>query len=135
MATEIVPLGKLIADPAQKRDAFHVACTPAVAMCILLPGTRVMIQSWKDEADGSRTPVVCRPHKTEDEVGIVDPFLASPVEPGQRVFVCLFPNTVTGMRHAWVCPAIPPEDAGGAAYEQQLKRAAIVATIPGHKRS
>ena len=38
-------------------------------------------------------------------VGIVDPFLKEPVEPGERFYIFLFPNTVTGLRHVWTHPA------------------------------
>lgn len=71
------------------RDAIHVAVAPMVAPIRLYPGQHV-------DAAG-------RPLGTS--VGIVDPFLSDTVMPGQRFFIFLYPNTVTGLRHEWTHPA------------------------------
>lgn len=34
-------------------------------------------------------------------VGIVDPFLRESVQPSQRFWLFLYPNTVTSLRHEW----------------------------------
>lgn len=90
---EPIPLGKL-AKPDAGRDAVHIACAPTVAPCDLKTGDLV-------DAAGN-------PADWDDAVGIVDPFLRSQVvNKGERFYVCLFPNTVTGLRHEWTHPAYP----------------------------
>lgn len=91
---EPVPLGKLIEGEAE-RDAFHIAIVPMTAKETVWAGAEV-------GADGTRTA----PY-----VGIVDPFLKGSVEPGQRYYLCLYPNTVTGMRHHWSHPFFDGKDA------------------------
>ena len=74
----------------EQRDAVHVAIFPVEAKEQIYPGQRV-------GADGCAS--------TKPHVGIVDAFLTSVVYPGQRYYICLFPETVTGMRHHWEHPA------------------------------
>ena len=38
------------------------------------------------------------------KVGVVDPFLSEPILPGQMVWVLMYPNSVTGLRHDWDHP-------------------------------
>jgi hypothetical protein len=71
-------------DAGSKRDAVHVAIVPMVATKTLRPGERLTN-------------------------GIVDPFLTEPVEVGQRFWLCLYPNTVTSLRHVWTHPAYNDE--------------------------
>lgn len=78
-----VPLGELSSASA-KRDCAHVAFIPMLALRVMQPGERLA-------------------------TGIVDPFLKSPVRPGEWYLLCLYPNTVTGMRHSWSHPAYPNE--------------------------
>lgn len=92
MAGEPCPLGKLIESEAN-RDAVHVAIAPGIAAEKLSPGQDVGFVGDKISASA------------EPKIGIVDPFLKSLVFPEQRCFVCLYPNSVTGMRHHWAHPA------------------------------
>lgn len=86
-------LGQLLDDKAQ-RDAIHIAVAPVTAAERLYPGDHVGFI-----CDG----IVA---KIDDKlIGIVDPFLTKPVNEGQRFYVCLYPKTVTGMRHHWSHPA------------------------------
>lgn len=86
-------IGKLLKDTAQ-RDAIHIAVAPVVAARSLVPGSRVGLTE-SGEAD----------NLMGKDIGIVDPFLEAPVKRGQRFFLFLFPNTITGLRHEWLHPA------------------------------
>lgn len=88
-----VILGKII-ETEQERDAIHVAVAPVIAGERLYPGQPIGLM------DGGGRATSNGPH-----VGIVDPFLTAPVFDGQRFWMCLFQNTVTGMRHHWAHPA------------------------------
>lgn len=93
-----IKLGQLI-EGLGERDAVHVALAPVIAAQRLAPGQHVgLIQAHNTELVG-----VC-----SEPIGIVDPFLDHSVERGQRFYVMLYPNTVTGMRHQWEHPAFPP---------------------------
>ncbi len=87
-------LGKLIEGPVG-RDAVHVAIAPVVAGERLRPGSHVglvMGEALGDSPDGAA-------------IGVVDPFLPDFVQPGQRFWLFLYPNTVTSLRHIWTHPA------------------------------
>lgn len=87
-------VGQIIKDNP-KKDAIHVAIFPATAEHQLYPGQHVGIRS-----DGiTATP------DSREKVGIVDPFIRESVYPGQKFWLFLYPNTVTGMRHEWEHPA------------------------------
>ncbi len=87
-------LGKLI-DEGQGRDAVHVAIAPVVANEKLYPGQDVGFVTSSQEVVG----------KNGTHIGIIDPFLKLPVQPGQRCWLWLYPNTITSLRHEWTHPA------------------------------
>jgi len=89
-------LGQLITDH-QERDAIHIAVVPVTAGAKLFPGRGVGFE--KDSTE--------RVQHYGTTFGIVDPFLSKPVEPEERCWVFLYPNTVTGMRHHWQHPLFP----------------------------
>lgn len=97
-------LGTLI-DDKQKRDAIHLAVEPVISAGYLEPGTRVRIANGMAfEAE--------EPFRPEDDSwwhGIVDPFLAKRVEPGERFWFVMKPREVRSLRHVWSHPDFPDE--------------------------
>ena len=85
------------------RDAIHISVAPVVAAHIVKAGEHV---GWVDKAAGTvgRVP---------DKLGIVDPFLPEgvPILPGTRIFILLYPKTITSLRHVWSHPAFEEEQA------------------------
>lgn len=91
--------GNFVTDEDADRDAVHVAVVPLITAVWLTPGTHV-----GRNKDGFLTD------KTNEKLGIVDPFLSPAtlrIPPGTRVWLFLYPKTVTGMRHHWKHPAFP----------------------------
>lgn len=86
-------IGQVLPETVIARDAIHVAVVPIAPPVTVYPG-----QAVDPTGDPAGTP----------RVGIVDPFLAGPVYPGQRCFLFLRPNTITGLRHEWTHPAFDP---------------------------
>jgi len=86
-------LGTILREP-QAKDAIHVAVVPMTAGQVLSPGERVGI------IEGDRIGRAGQPI-----VGIVDPFLVDVVQPGERCWMFLLPNTITSLRHEWTHPA------------------------------
>lgn len=98
MSDTLTTLGKVLAH-AMPRDAVHVAVMCCTAAETLRPGQHIGI-----EFDKAMAPTIAGvPHT----VGIVDPFLTRPVLTGQKFWLFLYPNTVTGMTHHWQHPEIP----------------------------
>jgi hypothetical protein len=91
-------IGKLLNDTVE-RDAIHIAVAPVVAARTLKPGSRIGL------AEDGRAD-----NLAEKDIGIVDPFLAAPVKPGDRFFMFLFPNTIRSLRHEWTHPAFREND-------------------------
>ncbi|MCA9067276.1 MAG: hypothetical protein KDA84_00025 [Planctomycetaceae bacterium] len=87
--------GELITDGETRRDAIHIAVAPVTAVCDLEPGQDIGFVRGNRESVGP----------CENPIGIVDPFLKDTIKAGQRFWLFLYPNTVTGMRHFWKHPA------------------------------
>lgn len=84
-------MGKILSGENQ-RDAVHVAVVPVFAHRKLFPGQHVGVEG----------------NKTSDRavnVGIVDPFLTSPIFDGQQFYLYLYPNTIQSLHHVWTHPA------------------------------
>jgi hypothetical protein len=114
-----IGLGKLVADPAQQRDAVHIACIPVVAGETLAPGARVTMLDGLAFATGAT-----------DGIGVIDPFLAEVVPKGARCWLMLLPGSIRSLRHEWRHPAFPsaaPDDVIGdpRVYAEHVLRAFV----------
>jgi hypothetical protein len=106
-----VTVGNTLDETAQ-RDAIHVAIAPVSTREKLHPGDRVGF------VEGVTNFVTIR---TENLIGIVDPFLSRPVYPGDRFWLFLYPRTITSLRHDWTHPAFEPEQRSPSASEAWLR--------------
>lgn len=97
MSDHETQIGSLIKDNERRRDAVHVAVAPVTASESLEPGQPIGLQTSGDTEHVSSG--------ASELIGIVDPFLCETVEPGERFWMFLYPNSITGMRHAWRHPA------------------------------
>lgn len=89
-------LGKVI-EGDQQRDAIHVAVCPVVASHNMRPGAHVGF------VDGSRELVAY----VDNTIGVIDPFFpeGTIIKKGQRIFLFLYPGSITSLRHDWTHPA------------------------------
>jgi hypothetical protein len=96
-------LGSIIGEN-EKRDAIHLAVDPAIAGEYLEAGDHVTLQGG-----------VARRVPKGKGLGIVDPFLTVPVNPGNRFWLVVYPRQVTSLRHVWEHPAFAPSDQAASA--------------------
>lgn len=108
-------LGTIISDQ-EKRDAIHLAVEPIIAVEKLYPGQDVGL---KDGGAGV----------TDNPVGIVDPFLKTPVLAGERFWLVVYPRQIESLRHVWSHPAFEQSDASGPTSESQQWIKAFAAEI------
>lgn len=80
--------------PDAARDAIHVAVAPVVAGEHLDHGDHV-----------GQLPDGTFGRNAKQKLGIVDPYQTVSIRKGERFWLFLYPNTVTGMRHHWQHPA------------------------------
>lgn len=107
-------IGKMI-EGRSERDAIHVAIIPVQAAETLQPGQHIGFA----EGGWQVTATPKEPHKL---IGIVDPFLPSGAAVGQRFYMLLYPQTITGLRHNWSHPAISQDGQGvGSPSEKWLR--------------
>ncbi len=90
-------LGKLIEGEAC-RDAIHIAIAPVIAAGDILPGQEIGFDACGGVSHDAKP------------VGIADPFLDEPIHKGQKFYVLLFPNTITGITHQWQHPAFAEQE-------------------------
>ena len=91
-------IGSVDQPSSHGRDAVHLAVVPAIAGIRLTPGERVLY----DNGVARRAAEGCG-------IGLVDPFLARAVEPGERFWIVVYPRTIRGLRHVWTHPELPDE--------------------------
>lgn len=91
------------------RDAVHVAILPVRAREALIGGTPVKM-------DAENQAVSC---KVEDAIGVVDPFIKQgQLGAGSWFWLCLYPKTITGLRHVWEHPSFPLAQAAAPISEK-----------------
>lgn len=99
--TDDVQLGRPIeGDPDRPRYAIHMAVAAVVPVTDLAPGTHVRIVP----GTGNRIEA-----NEAEAIGIVDPFLPHPARADRACWMLLYPNTITGLRHAWSHPSFEDE--------------------------
>lgn len=77
------------AKPNAEKDAVHIAVIPMIANEILFPGQHVGI------VDKDKTKV----GHSDKPIGIVDPFRTSNIFPESRVWILLYQNSISSLRH------------------------------------
>ena len=107
-------IGKLHQE-SYERDAIHVAVIPVMASEPLKPGQHIGFT----EGGYRVTATPSEPYKL---IGIVDPFLPQDVEKGQRFWMVLYPNTITGLKHVWSHPSIAQDGRGVASQSEKWLR-------------
>lgn len=91
----LATLGTIISDK-EKRDAIHLAVEPVIAGERLNPGEDVFLSDGHAFSLGEG-----------NFVGIVDPFLTHPVQPGERFWLVVYPRKISSLRHVWECDGFP----------------------------
>lgn len=114
-------LGTILGDGVG-RDAIHLAVEPVIAAEWLYPGQDVgLLGEGKAGRNGN-------------PVGIVDPFLKSKVEPGEKFWLVVYPRQITSLRHVWTHPAFEPNVVSVPAVnsEEWLREFCASADCPGY---
>lgn len=102
----------------EKRDAIHLAVEPVIAAALLYPGQRIGIINGKacpvgyhyvpcksEEIDGVNHNGFTRVNVPYQ--GIVDPFLTTDVQIGDKFWFVMKPREVRSLRHVWEHPDFP----------------------------
>lgn len=97
-------LGSIIGE-GEKRDAIHIAVEPCIAAHKLHAGEHV------GRTAGGKFSCCTKP------LGIVDPFLKTPVQPGERFWLLIYPREITSLRHVWAHPEFPDAEVASFAEE------------------
>ena len=85
----------LVLEEEKPRDAIHVAVISVTVKHRFMPGQPVGV------IDGVAS--------VDNPVGIIDPYLSSPADPGHWYWVFLFPGTISSLNHSWTHPGLPEE--------------------------
>lgn len=105
----------------EKRDAIHLAVEPVIASCRMKPGERIGIVNgfaypvgyqYVPNKDGKliEDDGVNRVSLTRTNIpyqGIVDPFLTTDVQLGDKFWFVMKPREVRSLRHVWEHPDFP----------------------------
>lgn len=84
----------------EKRDAIHLAVEPVIAGETLKAGQHIGLRDGKAYLEYNLD-------ENQKPLGIVDPFLAEPVNKGEKFWLIVYPRKITSLRHVWSHPAFP----------------------------
>lgn len=104
MSTDALETLGTIIDVNAGRDAIHLAVEPVVAAERLHAGQHV---GFVEGGVGT----------CDKPLGIVDPFLTTPVHPGERFWLVVYPRQITSLRHVWQHPSFPDKAVSALAKE------------------
>lgn len=102
MRDAVATMGTILDKSAKGRDAVHVACVAVTAAESCWIGSDVGILLTED---GYIASPKLTPH-----IGIVDPFLKTTANKGEKFWLYLYPRSITGLNHNWTHPAFPEGD-------------------------
>lgn len=100
----------LVPSVEELRDAVHVAITPAFAGEDLEPGAHVELDTIAMKA----TPL----QLGNRGVGIADPFRTETIKKGSRLWICMYPGSISSLRHDWTHPAFEASSLSRVATER-----------------
>lgn len=109
----VATMGEILPEDAGGRDAVHVAVFSGVSGERLFPSQDVAIVNH-----GEPDTLVAA---AGEHIGIVDPYLKRPVNPGERFWVYLYPRSITGLSHRWSHPAFETASTTYAPPSQKLE--------------
>ena len=108
----VATMGGPLPDDAGGRDAVHVAVFSATADKKLHAGQDVgVVEQGEPDTKVSATA---------DPIGIVDPYLKTPVMPGERFWVYLYPRSITSLSHRWGHPSFETQTTTYAPPSQKV---------------
>lgn len=120
----VATMGGVLPDDVCGRDAVHVAVISATARVRLHPGQHVgFIDTPVEDGFIVHQGLLGDDENPGEVVGIVDPFIKGSIVPGQRVWVFLYPRTITGLQHHWSHPS----------FDKPSISAPVVKPIPPEK--
>lgn len=93
MDSQKLEIGQIITSE-QEKDAIHIAVAPVIASHRILPGYHIGLVRPGQASS-----------RVESKIGVADPFLKLPIQKGERFWIFLYPQTITGLRHLWSHPA------------------------------
>lgn len=88
-------------DGNETRDAIHFPIIPVIAACSLAPGSSICLFK---QSDGTITAQIGS-YGGEKAI-IVDPYLSKIVEPGERFYAFMLPESTQRLWHDWTHRAI-----------------------------
>ncbi|NTJ46848.1 hypothetical protein G6K93_07450 [Agrobacterium rhizogenes] len=115
VATDALATLGTIIDASAGRDAIHLAVEPVVAVEKLFPGQHV---GFVEGGVGT----------SSKPIGIVDPFIAGFVAPGQHFWLVVYPRTITSLRHVWEHPAFDVDTSEPAQQVMEVDKKAASET-------